>query len=59
MKLKKEENNYNYNKNVINKEIPKQKGNRYRDMYKDDITLNKNDKVINKNYDKKNIALIK
>ena len=56
MKLKKEENNYNYNKNVINKEIPKQKGNRYRDMYKDDITLNKNDKVINKNSNKKNMA---
>ena len=58
MRLKKEENinyNINNNKNVINKEIPKQKGNRYKDMYKDDITLNKNEKVINKNKDKKNV----
>ena len=58
MRLKKEENinyNNNNNKNVINKEIPKQKGNRYKDMYKDDITLNKNEKVIKKKKKKKNV----
>ena len=56
MKLKKEEynnnalnNNNKINNNNINKPIPpKQKGNRYREMYKDDITLKSNDNIKNK-----------
>ena len=56
MKLKKEEynnnalnNNNKINNNNINKPIPpKQKGNRYREMYKDDITLKNNDNIKNK-----------
>ena len=56
MKLKKEEynnnainNNNKINNNNINKQIPpKQKGNRYREMYKDDITLKNNDNIKNK-----------
>ena len=43
MRLKKEENNNKINNNNINKQIPpKQKGNRYKDMYKDDITIKNN-----------------
>ena len=45
MKLIKEDNN----KNIINKQQNKPKGNRYKDMYKDDITINKNENIINKN----------
>jgi len=50
MRLKKEENNNNkINNNNINKPIPpKQKGNRYKDMYKDDITIKNNANIINK-----------
>jgi len=51
MRLKKEENNNNnkINNNNINKPIPpKQKGNRYKDMYKDDITIKNNPNIINK-----------
>ena len=56
MKLKKEEynnnainNNNKINNNNINKQIlPKQKGNRYREMYNDDITIKSNDNMKNK-----------
>ena len=43
MKLIKEDNN----NNIKNKQPNKQKGDRYKDMYKDDITLHNNENIIN------------